>query len=336
METNHNATALEIDILAGIHGSRYDGDLGPNSFGQDLFPAESTWQMVGFDVNGMSINPKNDLLAHFRNVPTISFDGCFSTADDTMHDISPTSFSSTSFHGGIQGLQCGASWDRCSQQSDGYCSTAPGLQCGSSWDRCSQQSDGYCSTAPGLQNESFSDMLSQHSDGYYPMMRNDSCSDMLSQDSDGNHSMMRSTSFEGSVDTQMMNGLHDPMTTSTTTLQAKSLPIPFEDRHYNSSLKPESVSSGESFSEMQTESGAEFQNSLQLTFYKVAPNENTGAMVATATAEGKKPRGRHGPLKPQQREEAARMRKTGSCDLCRRRKSKVSSPFMKDDRLLSG
>jgi hypothetical protein len=184
-----------------------------------------------------------------------------------------------------------------------------------SWDGFSQQSDGYCSMPPSLQ-----------SDGNW---------DASSHLSDGNHGMLRSLSFGGSSNTQLMDGLHEPMTTPTMTLQAHSLPTRFEDGLYDPSRKSESVSS-ESLSEIQTEAGTDPSNSFQLTFYKVTHQENTGAMVASATAEGKKPRGRHGPLNKQQREQAARMRKAGSCDTCRRRKAKVSNPLMKDNHLLSG
>jgi len=184
------------------------------------------------------------------------------------------------------------------------------------WDNISQQSDGYCSMLPSLQ-----------SDG------NCDTSSLLS---DANHGMFRSLSFSGTSDTQLMDGLHDPMTASTMTLQSHSLPSRFEDGLYDSSSKSESVSSSESLSEIQTEAGTDPSGSIKLTFYKVTHQENTGAMVATATAEGKKPRGRHGPLSELQRAHAAKMRKAGSCATCRRRKSKVSNSLMKDNHLLSG
>src|SRR5215469_15457945 len=77
-----------------------------------------------------------------------------------------------------------------------------------SCDTFSQQSDGYCSMLPSLQNWEDSSQLS-----------------------DGNHSMFRSHSFGGSSDTQLMDGLQE-MTTSSTTLQAQSLPSRFEDGLY--------------------------------------------------------------------------------------------------------
>jgi hypothetical protein len=187
-----------------------------------------------------------------------------------------------------------------------------GIHRDTSWETFSQQSDGYGSMLASLQNEGNWDALSL---------------------SDGSHGMLRSVSFGGSSDTQLVDGLQDPMATTTTALQAQSLPIRFEDGLYDPSHKSESVSSLESFNEIQTE--ADSSSPFQLTFFNVAPHENTGAMVATATAEGKKPRGRHGPLNKKQREHAARMRKAGSCATCRRRKSKVSSPLIKGDRLLS-
>lgn len=183
---------------------------------------------------------------------------------------------------------------------------------------------------PDLQRDGSWDNFSQHSDSYnsiLPSLPNDNNWEALSQPSDGDHGMLRSLSFGGSSDTQFMDGLHDPMTTSTMALQAQSLPSRFEDGLYDPSHKSESVSSLESSSEIQTEAGAGPSSSCQLTFYKMTRHENTGAMVATATGEGKKPRGRHGPLDPKQRAQAARMRKTGSCAMCRHRKSKVSGPL---------
>jgi hypothetical protein len=185
-----------------------------------------------------------------------------------------------------------------------------------SWDTFSPQSDFYS-------------VLSS-----LPSLQNDGDCDISSELSGGNHGMLRSHSFGGSSDTQLMDGLHNSMTISTTTLQAQSLPIRFEDGLYDPSQKSESVSSGESLSEIQTESGTDPSSSFRLTFYKVTPNANTGAMITTTTGEGKKPRGRHGPLNKQQREQAARMRKAGSCTTCRRRKSKVSSPFRNNHFLL--
>ncbi len=78
-----------------------------------------------------------------------------------------------------------------------------------SWETFSQQSDGCCSMQPSL--------------------RNDGNWDTLSQLSDSNHGRLRSLSFGDSSDIQFMDGLHDPMTSSTTALQAQSLPIRFED-----------------------------------------------------------------------------------------------------------
>jgi len=175
-----------------------------------------------------------------------------------------------------------------------------------------------------LQRDGSWETFSQQSDGFLPSLQNDGSWDDLAQRSDGDHGMFRSPSFGGSTDTQLMDEFYNSMTTSTTALHTQSLPSHFEDSLYDPSHRSESLSSAESMSEIQTETGPNSSSPVQLTFYKVTRHENTGAMVATATAEGKRPRGRHGPLDEKRRQDAAKMRKFGSCATCRHRKSKVS------------
>lgn len=153
--------------------------------------------------------------------------------------------------------------------------------------------------------------------------------DIASLNSESVYQMQRSLSFAGTTDTAMGDGWSEQMMVSPSHLHPHSLPTNFEVPFYDPAHKAESVSSTESFGEipadpMLMEMVPDASNPPELTIYEMAPSATTGAMVANATKGGRKPIGRHGHLKPHQREAAARMRKVGACAKCRERKAKVS------------
>jgi hypothetical protein len=67
---------------------------------------------------------------------------------------------------------------------------------------------------------------------------------------------------------------------------------------------------------------------IEIPIHQYERNETTGALVAQPTAAGKRPRGRSGKLSPASARNAAKMRKIGACESCRKRKAKVRSPLL--------